>query len=70
MSPADGADAPLSWLADPNPWRFNFDVGMHSSNPPDFCRYCNCIANFASGRGYVVQCADLVFSKSAGLPGS
>lgn len=54
-----------------NPWSYNFCGGTVISSPPsNFCSYFNCIASFAAGRGYVIQCADRTFSKSGGISGS
>src|SRR5438093_13258854 len=45
--------------APPNPWGYTFDGGTLITNPPaTFCDYFSCIASFASGTGYVVQCVD------------
>ena len=54
-----------------NPWGYNFAPGNLIYNaPPGFCAYFNCIANFPNGRGYVIQCQDMTFSKSGGIQGS
>jgi hypothetical protein len=55
-----------------NPWGYNFSPpGNLIYNPPSaFCNYFNCIANFSTGTGYVVECQDLTFSKTGGVPGS
>lgn len=54
-------------------------VGFHdviamyegTRNPPAaFCYVVACIPNFWNGRGYVVMCADGMFSKSGGIRGA
>lgn len=64
--------APVSLCgAPPNPWNYGFCAGTTTTAPPsNFCSYFSCIASFATGRGYVVQCGDLLFSKSGGISGS
>jgi hypothetical protein len=57
--------------APPNPWGYNFCGGTRISAPPaPFCNYFSCIPNFWNGRGAVIQCTDLMFSKSGGISGS
>ena len=47
----------------------NFWIGK--TNPPQtFCYIKYCIPNFWNGRGYVVMCADGMFSKSGGIWGA
>ena len=54
-----------------NPWNYTFCGGTFITSPPAaFCSYFNCIASFATGRGYVIQCVDTTFSKSGGISGS
>lgn len=54
-----------------NPWGYNLCGGATISNPPgSFCTYFSCIANFWKGRGYVIECADGMYSKSGGIRGS
>jgi hypothetical protein len=54
-----------------NPWNYTFCGGSFITSPPsNFCGYFNCIASFANGRGYVMQCADRTYSKSGGISGS
>lgn len=54
-----------------NPWGYDFEQGKTISSPPDaFCNYFNCINNFASGKGYVMECKDHMYSKSGGVRGS
>lgn len=55
-----------------NPWGYNFKPGSVIYNPPaDFCAYFDCIPSFwDSTNGYVMQCADLMFSHSGGRQGS
>lgn len=54
-----------------NPWNYNFCGGAFISSPSsNFCSSFNCIASFWSGRGYVMECADLTYSKSGGIRGS
>lgn len=54
-----------------NPWNYTFCGGTLITAPPaTFCSYFACIASFASGRGYVMQCRDAAFSKSGGISGS
>lgn len=63
--------APNLCGAPANPWNYTFCGGSQITAPPgNFCTYFNCIASFAAGKGYVVQCADLTFSKSGGITGS
>jgi hypothetical protein len=45
----------------------------YSPPPPDDSDFCSthvCIPNFYSGAGYIVQCADGMWSHSGGLPGA
>jgi hypothetical protein len=55
-----------------NPWGYNFTPGYLIYSPPgDFCSYFDCIPSFwNSTNGYVIQCADLMFSHSGGRSGS
>jgi len=54
-----------------NPWGYTYCGGTFISAPPaNFCSYFNCIATFANGRGYVIECQDLTLSKSGGISGS
>jgi hypothetical protein len=54
-----------------NPYGYTFCGGSLITNPAsDICSYLSCIANFANGRGYVVQCVDGKFSKSGGIQGA
>jgi hypothetical protein len=63
--------APNLCGAPANPWNYTFCGGSLITAPPaNFCSYFNCIASFTPGKGYVVQCADLTFSKSGGISGS
>lgn len=53
-----------------NPWGYDFRAGKLIYNAPSaFCSYFDCINNFWNGVGYVVQCEDLMFSKSGGRQG-
>src|SRR5690348_10926899 len=54
-----------------NPWGYNFTHGATITDPPrQFCQYFNCINNFVSGKGYVVECRDGVYSKTGGTRNS
>jgi hypothetical protein len=55
-----------------NPWGYNFcgRGGYITAPPSDFCSYFGCIANFPNGVGYVIECADHMYSKSGGRQGS
>ena len=54
-----------------NPWGYSFCVGSTITSPPlGFCTYFACIATFANGRGFVMQCTDGMYSLSGGIPGS
>jgi hypothetical protein len=58
-----------------NPWGYNFCGGNTIYSPPSsFCSYFNCIKSFWNedipGDGYVVQCADGLFSLSGGESGA
>jgi hypothetical protein len=54
-----------------NPWGYDFTSGRVITAPPSaFCRYFACIANFPQGRGYVVECRDLRYSRSGGIRGA
>ncbi len=59
-----------------NPWGYNFTPpGNLIYNPPaNFCQYFPCITSFWEsddpGDGYVVQCADGLFSQSGGERGA
>jgi len=57
-----------------NPWHYNFCGGSVIYSPPsNFCTYFSCIANFwhedIPNDGYVIQCADGMFSLSGGEAG-
>jgi hypothetical protein len=72
-TPAPATPVPLvnTCGAPSNPWGYNFCGGNFITNPPsNFCAYFGCIANFSSGRGYVEECNDNLFSKSGGISGS
>jgi len=51
--------------APPNPWGYNFDCCSLITS-----HFFPCIASFWSGTGYVVECADTMYSKSGGLTAS
>ena len=54
-----------------NPWGFTFCTGSVIYAPPaGICAYLDCIPTFDNGHGYVVQCADGMFSKSGGRQGT
>ena len=54
-----------------NPWGYDFNPGNLIDNPPSaFCSYFACIPSFGNGNGYVMECADSMFSKSGGIQGS
>jgi|GEM_PF-1871774 hypothetical protein len=58
-----------------NPWGYNFTPGKLIYTPPaDFCSYFPCITSFWEpddpGDGYVVQCADGLYSQSGGERGA
>lgn len=54
-----------------NPWGYDFSFGSLIFSPsPTFCQYFVCIRSFWNGRGYVIQCADGMFSLSGGIQGS
>ncbi|HEX6539398.1 MAG TPA: hypothetical protein VF155_09480 [Candidatus Dormibacteraeota bacterium] len=58
--------------APPNPWNYNFcGGGLITSPPGSFCRYFDCIPSFSqSTNGYVVECADGMFSHAGGRSGA
>jgi len=71
LRPATPAPAVNLCGAAANPWNYTFCGGSFITSPPSaFCSYFNCIASFATGRGYVMQCVDTTFSKSGGIAGS
>ena len=55
-----------------NPWHYSFCGSLVIYSPPtNFCSYFHCIPSFwRSTNGYVVQCADLLFSHSGGRQGA
>lgn len=58
-----------------NPWCYNFSPGSPIYNPPSaFCSYFACIPSFYEpddpGDGYIVQCADGLYSQSGGERGA
>jgi hypothetical protein len=55
-----------------NPFGYNFcSRGGHITQPAaTTCSYFNCIATFDAGQGYMIECADLMYSMSGGLPGA
>ncbi len=57
--------------AQENRWCFTFtDTGKVIYGPPDdFCLVFPCISSFWQGNGYIVQCADDLYSLSGGNPG-
>jgi len=71
-TPAPPTAAPANLCGAPiNPWNYTFCGGSFITAPPsNFCSYFSCIASFATGRGYVVQCADGMYGKSGGISGS
>lgn len=70
-TPAPAAAPVNSCGAAGNPWGYNFCGGSFIAAPPaNFCAYFSCIASFWNGVGYVMQCADGMFSKSGGRSGS
>jgi hypothetical protein len=52
-----------------NPWCFNFvSPGNYIYSPPSaFCNYFPCVNKFSTGRGYVVECQDGMYSQSGGI---
>ena len=55
-----------------NPWGYNF-CGRGSliySPAADVCSYFSCIANFANGVGYMIECSDSKYSMSGGRSGA
>src|SRR5207253_734898 len=67
------APAPVgnSCNAPVNPWGYNFCVGSLIWAPEvAFCTYFTCIPNFADGKGFVIQCADGMFSRTGSIAGS
>lgn len=55
-----------------NPWGYNFcGRGSHIYSPAaDVCAYFDCIASFADGVGYMVECNDGMYSMSGGRSGA
>lgn len=58
-----------------NPWCYSFSPGRTITVPPDgFCSYFACIPTFYEpddpGDGYIVQCADGLYSQSGGERGA
>ncbi|NES16419.1 MULTISPECIES: hypothetical protein [Micromonospora] len=52
-----------------NPYGYNYCGGDLVYDPaPDVCDWFACATNFWDGKGYVVQCADDLLSRT-GLPG-
>jgi hypothetical protein len=43
---------------------------VDASKPHGFCASHRCIDSFDDGRGYIVRCADGMWSHSGGLPGA
>jgi hypothetical protein len=50
---ATAAQNPASYLGSTNP-------------PPNFCSFAACVPNFFQDPGFVVQCADGLYSKTGG----
>lgn len=62
---------PVSTGVNGNPWGYDFNPGSPIYSPASgFCAYFSCITSFWSGTGYVVKCADGMYSKSGGHTGS
>ncbi len=57
-----------------NPWGYSFVASngrlIYAPNPAFCGQYFHCIPNFPNGKGYVVECRDMMFSKSGGIAGS
>lgn len=54
-----------------NPWGYDFTPGAFITVPPaSFCDYFDCTSTFWDGVGYVVQCGDLMYSKTGGVANS
>lgn len=55
--------------APPNPYGYNLCGNGHKITDPDsgVCNYFSCIDNFWNGRGYMVECADGMYSMSGGI---
>jgi len=63
--------APKKTGVNGNPFGYDFTPGSYIYNPPgSFCGYFACISTFWQGRGYVVECQDMTYSKSGGISGS
>jgi hypothetical protein len=70
-SPIATATALALCGAPANPWNYTFCGGSQITTPPTtFCGVFSCIASFSNGHGYVVQCADGLYSLSGGISGS
>jgi hypothetical protein len=53
-----------------NPYGYNFCGGSLDYDPdPQVCEYFNCIVDFSSGRGFLVQCDDGMISLWGGFRG-
>lgn len=69
--PTTAPPSPPSTGVNGNPWGYDFVPGSLIYAPPaDFCGYFSCIGSFWSGRGYVMECNDGMYSKSGGIRGS
>jgi hypothetical protein len=54
-----------------NPWGYTFTPGHYIFTvPAGFCTYFACSNNFYSGKGFVMECHDGMYSKSGGFSGS
>ena len=47
-----------------------FVARVRSESKPGFCSAHSCISNFDNGHGYILQCADGMWSHSGGLQGA
>lgn len=75
MPAAGAAHAEMACGAPDNPWALDFAPcavnGPIYDVPSDFCDYFGCIPSFwESTRGFVVECADGLFSHSGGRRGA
>jgi hypothetical protein len=68
---SNGATCPYP-AANGNPWCYTFfNTGTYLfAVDSGFCGYFNCISSFWKGQGYVVECADGMYSMSGGMVGS
>jgi hypothetical protein len=73
QSPPTPTPIPVYVGVNGNPWGYDFTPGSLIYSPPaDFCgKYFSCVSSFwTSTNGYVVECANQLYSHSGGVRGA